>query len=189
MLRVSPSGSRRGFAGALSRAIQTATHNASPRRRDKRLETPQGRSEHVLSRASSLPPLLDFVGASLLATNEFRTCSEFPQADRGGVLQEPFQGRSRPRRTTHRPEEGTSAWRRPKEGLNTYCREQARSHHCLILWERACSRRMSSVLAQSFPKRIAAGFCRSPFKGDPDRDAQRIAPKKGQAPGDAPRKV
>jgi hypothetical protein len=31
-----------------------------------------------LSRASSLPPLLDFVGASLLATNEFRVCSEFP---------------------------------------------------------------------------------------------------------------
>ncbi len=37
----------------------------------------KGRSEQVLSRASSLPPLLDFVGASLLATNEFRTCSEF----------------------------------------------------------------------------------------------------------------
>ncbi|MGB2787827.1 MAG: hypothetical protein WBC13_00690, partial [Dokdonella sp.] len=28
--------------------------------------------------ASSLPPLLDLVGASLLATNEFRACSEFP---------------------------------------------------------------------------------------------------------------
>jgi hypothetical protein len=38
-----------------------------------------------------------------------------------------------------------------KEGLNKYCREQARSHHCLILWERACSRLMSSVV-QSLPK-------------------------------------
>jgi hypothetical protein len=39
-----------------------------------------------------------------------------------------------------------------REGLNKVCREQARSHHCLILWERACSRRMSSVLVQSFPR-------------------------------------
>jgi len=55
----------------------------------------QGRFEQVLSRASSLPPLLDFVGASLLATNEFRTCSEFPwmyrparRAAEGGSLAE-----------------------------------------------------------------------------------------------------
>jgi hypothetical protein len=41
--------------------------------------------EQVLSRASSLPPVLDFVGASLLATNEFRTCSEFPQGKGGSV--------------------------------------------------------------------------------------------------------
>ncbi len=42
----------------------------------------KGRSEQVLSRAISLPPLLDFVGASLLATIEFRTCSEFPKRTR-----------------------------------------------------------------------------------------------------------
>ncbi|HQV49832.1 MAG TPA: hypothetical protein PLF10_11175, partial [Dokdonella sp.] len=30
-----------------------------------------------------------------------------------------------------------------KEGLNKYCREQARSHHCLILWLIVLSRASS----------------------------------------------
>jgi undecaprenyl-diphosphatase len=49
-----------------------------------------------------------------------------------------------------------------REDLNKFCREQARSHHCLNLWERACSRRMSSVLVQSFPRQITLaenGWC------------------------------
>ena len=58
-----------------------------------------------------------------------------------------------------------------REGLNKYCREQARSHHCLALWERACTRRMRSVLVQSF------------LRPDPLRDnAERLRPEMGASP-------